>query len=186
MRFHATGIAMKIILKNFRSMQLHNKALCVVYVLALLIVGLVIGSEKAHAQSGNVYAVPQSQAAGNVYEAVVLQVSLREVEATMPARAVGAGVGSAAGLLLAANVNSQQRATVSTVGALLGGLLGERTANATMKTAAQEIIVRFVLPGGAWRTVVIVQPAPFDQVFPQETVYVSEVRGTYRVLKRTM
>lgn len=177
---------MKTILNNFRSMQLHNKALTVVYVLALLTVGLVIGTEKAHAQSGNVYAVPQAQVAGNVYEALVLQVSIKEVEATMPARAAGAGVGSAAGLLLASNVNTQQRATANTVGMLLGGLLGERTANATMKTAAQEIIVRLELPGGVTRTVVIVQPAPYDQVFPRETVYVSEVRGAYRVLKRSL
>lgn len=174
------------ILNNFRSMQLHNKALCIVYALALLTVGLLIGSEKAHAQSGNVYAVPQAQVAGNVYEALVLQVSIKEVEATMPARAAGAGLGSAAGLLLASNVNSHQRTTVNTVGVLLGGLLGERTANATMRTAAQEIIVRLELPGGVFRTVVIVQPAPYDQVFPQETVYVSEVRGAYRVLKRTL
>lgn len=176
---------MKII-NNFRAMAPHNKALCVVYALALLTVALLLTSEKAQAQSGNIYAVPQAQVAGSVYEAVVLQVSIKEVEATMPARAAGAGLGSAAGLLLAANVNSQRRATVNTVGVLLGGLLGERTANATMRTAAQEIIVRLAMPGGAWRTVVIVQPAPFDQVFPQETVYVSEVRGTYRVLKRAL
>jgi outer membrane lipoprotein SlyB len=74
----------------------------------------------------------------------------------------------------------------NTVGMLLGGLFGERTANAVMTTAAQEIIAQLVVPGGQPRTVVIVQPAPFDQVFPQESVYVSEVRGTYRVLKRTM
>lgn len=176
---------MKII-NTFRAMAPHNKALCVVYAFALLTVAFVLTSEKAHAQSGNIYAVPQAQVAGSVYEAVVLQVSIKEVEATMPVRVAGAGLGSAAGLLLAANVNSQRRATVNTVGVLLGGLLGERTANATMKTAAQEIIVRLAMPGGAWRTVVIVQPAPFDQVFPQETVYVSEVRGTYRVLKRAL
>ena len=173
-------------INSFRSLPAHEKALRIVYVIALATVALLLGTEKAHAQSGNVYAIPQAQIAGSVYEAVVLQVSIKEVEPTVPTRAAGAGLGSAAGLLLAAHVNSQQRATVNTVGMLLGGLLGERTANATMNTAAQEIIVRLYLPGGAWRTVVIVQPAPFDQVFPQETVYVSEVRGTYRVLKRTL
>lgn len=177
---------MKTIIDNFRSMQLHNKVLCITYVLALIAVALAMTSGPAHAQSGNVYAVPQAQVVGNVYEAVVLQVSLKEVEAAMPVRAAGAALGSAAGLLLATNSNYQHRMTANTVGMLLGGLVGERTANAVMTTAAQEIILRFTAPGGQPRTVVIVQPAPFDQVFPQESVYVSEVRGTYRILKRTM
>lgn len=177
---------MQFLLNEFRAMQLHNKVLCVMYVFAILTVALVIGTEKAHAQSGKIYAIPQAQVAGNVYEAVVLQVSITEVEASNPARAAGAGVGSAAGLLLAANVNTQHRATVNTVAALFGGLLGERTANSAMTTVAQQIIVRISMPNGLSRDVVIVQPAPFDQVFPQEAVYVTEVRGTYRVLRRTL
>lgn len=177
---------MKSIRNSFRSMQAHNKALCVTYALALLAVIFLLGSEKAHAQSGNVYAVPQAQVAGQVFEAVVLQVTLRDVEASTPARAVGGGLGAAAGLLLASNASSHNRTAANTAGVLLGGLLGERTANAVMKVPAQELIVRFVLPNGLPRTVVIVQPAPFDQIFPQEAVYVSEVRGTYRVLKRTL
>lgn len=177
---------MQFLLNEFRAMQLHNKVLCVMYVFAILTVALVIGTEKAHAQSGNIYAIPQAQVAGNVYEAVVLQVSITEVEASTPARAAGAGVGSAAGLLLAANVNTRHRATVNTVAALFGGLLGERTANAAMMTVAQQIIVRISAPGGVTRDVLIVQPEPFDQVFPLESVYVTEMRGTYRVLRRTL
>lgn len=177
---------MKSIVANFRSMQLHDKVLCAVYLLALLTVVLTMSSGPAHAQSGNIYAVPQAQVVGNVYQAVVLQVSVKELEAAMPVRVAGAGLGSAAGLVLASTASPQHRMAANTVGMLLGGLFGERTANAVMTTAAQEIIAQLVVPGGQPRTVVIVQPAPFDQVFPQESVYVSEVRGTYRVLKRTM
>mgnify|MGYP001627206526 CR=1 FL=1 len=177
---------MKFIRNTFRSLQAHDKALCVTYALALLALVFVLGAEKARAQSGNVYAAPQAQVAGQVFDAVVLQVTLRDVDASMPARAVGGGLGAAAGLLLASNAGSQHRGAANTAGALLGGLLGERTANAVMKVPAQELIVRFVLPNGLPKTVVIVQPAPFDQIFPQEAVYVSEVRGTFRVLKRTL
>lgn len=178
---------MKTIVNNFRTMELHDKALCIVYVLALLAVGLLIGMEKAHAQSGNIYTVPQAQVAGNVYQAVVLQVSIKEVEATTQMRVAGAGVGSAAGLLLASSSNSQHRFTANTVGVLLGGLLGERTANAVMRTHAQQILICYSLPpNGQPRTIAIVQPAPPDQVFAGESVFISEVWCTYRVLKRPL
>jgi hypothetical protein len=92
---------MKSIVANFRSMQLHDKVLCAVYLLALLTVVLTMSSGPAHAQSGNIYAVPQAQVVGNVYQAVVLQVSVKELEAAMPVRVAGAGIGSAAGLVVA-------------------------------------------------------------------------------------
>lgn len=177
---------MKTIVANFRTLALHNKVLCFVYALALITVAWAVTSGPAHAQSGNIYALPQAQSIGNVYEAVVVQVSVKEVEANMPVRAAGAGLGSAAGLVLASTANPQHRMAANTVGMLLGGLFGERTANAVMTTVAQEIIVQLAVPGGVPRTVVIVQPAPFDKVFPQEAVYVSEVRGTYRILKRSL
>jgi hypothetical protein len=147
---------MKSIRTRLRAMPAHDKAMCIAYALALITMILLFGWETAHAQGANVHAKPQAQVGGNVYEAVVLQVSIQEVEARLPMRA------------------------------LFGRLLGDQVAKAFMKTDTQEIIARFVLPNGSPRTVVILQPAPFERVYPQELVYVSEMRGVYRVLKRPL
>ena len=72
------------------------------------------------------------------------------------------------------------------MGAVLGGLLGERSSNALMKTEAQEIIVQLGAPmsGRPLRIVTIVQPAPFEPVSEGEMVYVSVIKGAYRIFRR--
>lgn len=78
---------MKNLINNFRTQPLHNKVLAVVYLLIALAMPFIIGMKPAHAQSGDVYAVPQVQAAGDTYEAVVLQVFRKEAEPSFQARA---------------------------------------------------------------------------------------------------
>lgn len=177
---------MKNIVNNFRSQPLHNKVLAVVYLLIALAMPFIIGMKPANAQSGNVYAVPQAQAAGDTYEAVVLQVSRKEVEPSFQARAAGAAAGSALGLALASRSGTHNRFAVNTVGAVLGGVLGERSSNALMKNEAQEIVVQLgaAMPGRPLRIVTIVQPAPFEPVYQGEMVYVSMIKGAYRVFRR--
>jgi len=180
---------MKTIINSFRTQPLHNKCLCAIYLLVLLALPFIIGMKPANAQSGNVYAIPQAQAAGNVYEATVLQIQYKEVEPSVQARGAGAAVGGALGLALAARSGSEHRFAVGTLGTVLGGLLGERSANAiaTTQAQAQEIIVRLApLPGQEPRIVSIVQPAPFDRVYPGEMIYVTVTQGAWRVLRRTL
>lgn len=175
---------MKTLVNNYRSLPLHNKVLVAVYVLVLLLMPFIIPM-KAHAQAGNVYALPRAQAAGDTYEAVVLQISIREVEPTIQARATGAGVGSILGLGLASQVKSQHRYVVNTLGAVLGGVVGERVSNAVAHNVAQEIIVQLApMKGQQPRIITIVQPAPFDTLVPGECVYVSTIGGAWRVIGR--
>lgn len=176
---------MKNLVNNYKTLPLHDRVLWVVYVLAIAVVGFALTAGDARAQAGNVFAVPQAQRVGDSYEAVVLQVSIKEVEPSFQARAAGAAVGSAAGLLAASRASTRSPWAVNTAAAVVGGLLGERTANAVMTTHAQEIILR-MQKGNTTRTVVIVQPAPFDAVQAGEPVYVTVIGGTYRVLKRLL
>lgn len=175
---------MKNLVNNYRAMPLHNKVLAAVYVLILLLLPFLLQT-KAHAQAGNVYALPQAQVAGDTYEAIVLQISIREVEPTVQARATGAVVGSALGLGLASQAKTKNRFAVNTVAAVLGGLGGERIANAVAHNEAQEIIVQLApMKGQQPRIITIVQPAPFDTMVPGEFVYVSTIRGAWRVIRR--
>jgi outer membrane lipoprotein SlyB len=175
---------MKNLVNNYRAMPLHNKVLAAVYVLILLLLPFLLQT-KAHAQAGTVYALPQAQVAGDTYEATVLQISIREVEPTVQARATGAVVGSALGLGLASQAKSKNRFAVNTVAAVLGGLGGERVANAVAHNEAQEIIVQLApMKGQQPRIITIVQPAPFDTLVPGEFVYVSTIRGAWRVIRR--
>lgn len=177
---------MKNIFNNFRSQPLHNKALCAVYLLVLLMLPFIIGMKPAQAQSGNVYAIPQAQSAGSVYEATVVQILYKELEPTWQGRGAGAAVGGALGMALAARSGSEHRFAVGTLGTVLGGLLGERAANAIATNQAQELIVRLApQPGQQPRIVSLVQPAPFDRVYPGEMVFVTLTQGAWRVLRRT-
>lgn len=176
---------MKFLFNNYRAMPLHSKVLSLVYLLVLALLPFIIGMKPANAQSGNVYGAPQAQTMGQVYEAVVVQIAIKEVEPSVQARAAGAAVGGALGMGLASRSNSQNRFVVNTVGAVLGGLLGERATSAMARTDAQELIVRlFTEQGQPPRTISIVQPAPFDAVYPGEMIYVTVIQGAWRVLRR--
>jgi outer membrane lipoprotein SlyB len=175
---------MKTLFNKYRSEPLHNRVLFALYILAALVLAFVIPKD-AKAQSGNIYAHPQVQTAGDTLEGVVLQISIKEVEPSNQARAAGAAVGSALGLALATQSKNQNRFAVNTAGAVLGGLLGERSTHAFARTEAQEIIVQLApIRGQQPRIITIVQPAPYDAVYPGESVYVVTIRGAYRVLRR--
>jgi outer membrane lipoprotein SlyB len=175
---------MKNLLNDYRSMQLHNKVLVVVYLLVLVLLPLIIPM-KAHAQAGNVYGPVQAQVAGETYEAVVLQVALREVEPTIQARATSAGLGSVLGLGLASQVKSDHRYALNTIAAVVGGVVGERVSHAVAHNIAQEIIVQLApMRGQQPKIITIVQPAPFDTLVPGEAVFVSTIRGAWRVIRR--
>lgn len=177
---------MKNFVNGYRSLPLHERVLYVVCAAALVVLGLIVSTEQAHAQSGNVYDLPQAQVVGDTYEAVVLQVSFKEVVASHQARAAGAALGGAAGLVLASRSGSRSPWAVNSAAALVGGLLGERAAYAVATTHAQEIVLRIRQSNDMWRTVTIVQPAPFDHVSAGEVVYVTATRGAYRVLRRAL
>lgn len=177
---------MKDLITMYRAEPLHNRVLYPLYAFILIFVFFfVIPMKEARAQAGNVYAKPQAQQAGDALEGVVLQVSIKEVEPSNQARFAGAAVGSALGVAIATRSNSQNRSAVNTVGAVLGGLLGERTTHAIVRTDAQEIIVLLApVRGQQPRILAIVQPAPFDAVYPGEAIYVVNIRGAFRVLRR--
>lgn len=176
---------MKNIVNAFRAEPLHNKVLYPLYVVIVLLLAFIIPMKPANAQAGNVYAHPQAQVAGDTYEAVVLQISIREVEPSSQARAAGAAVGSAVGLALASQAKTHNRFAVNTVSLVLGGLAGERATHVVARTEAQEIILQLAPAKGQQpRIITIVQPAPFDTVVPGECVYVTVIRGAWRVVAR--
>lgn len=176
---------MKNLFTMYRAEPLHNRVLYALYVVIVVFLAFVIPKD-ANAQAGNVYAHPQAQAAGDTFEGVVLQISLKEVEPSNHARIAGAAVGSAFGLLLASKSGSHNRFAVNTAGAVLGGLLGERATHAIAKNSAQEIIVQLAPARGLQpKIITIVQPAPFDTVYAGEMVYITIVKGAYRVLRRS-
>lgn len=177
---------MKNLLTMYRAEPLHNRVLYALYVVIAVFLAFIIPMKDAKAQAGNIYAQPQAQSAGDTSEGVVLQVALKEVEPSNQARAAGAAVGSALGLLISSHSNNQNRFVAGTTGAVLGGLLGERATQAIARSAAQEIIVQLApVRGQPPRIITIVQPEPFDTVYPAELVYVTIVKGAYRVLRRT-
>jgi len=176
----------RALLNGFRSSPA-GTAIVVVETIALVFVFCLIMSENAHAQSGNIYAPQQAQVAGDVMEGEVLQVSLKDVEPNPEARTAAAAVGGVLGLVLASRSGTtQNRFAVNTVGTVLGGLLGERAASKFATSQAQEIILRLQPQGGMPpRTMVIVQPAPFEAVAAGEHVYVTMVNGAWRVIRHT-
>lgn len=177
---------MKSFVNAFRSSP-SSVVIYVVEVFALVFVLSLVFSEKAHAQSGNIYAPQQAQVAGDVMEGDVLQVSVKDVESNTEMRAVGAAVGGVLGLALASRSGTvQNRFAVNTVGSVLGGLLGERATSKFATSRAQEIILRVQPQGGMQpRTMVIVQPAPFEAVSAGDKVFVTLVNGAWRVIRRS-
>ncbi len=175
---------MKTILNTLRGIPLSQRAIAIAEIIALIAL-LVLVPMPANAQSGETFAHSQAQAAGFAMEATVLQVSLKEVEASTTARVTGAGIGSTLGLVLASRAKGDGRFAANALAGVLGGLAGERSANALMRVQAQEIVVLIssqgVMPA---RLQVIVQPAPFEPVVAGQAVYVTAIGGSYRVIRR--
>jgi len=139
-----------------------------------------VASQTANAQAGNIYGRDQVQSNGTVQEAVVLQVNTRQAEATWQARSVGTGLGTAAGYLLARQTNN---GTAAVLTSMLGGVIGERVASQASSDLAQEIILQVRTATGT-QMKSVVQPAPFDAVFPGDSVLLIQSAGRMRVVKR--
>lgn len=131
--------------------------------------------------AGNIYGQDQVLRSGNAEFGVVLQVSIKQAEASSQARTAGAGLGAAVGGLLASGAGSSSWGK-NALGVMVGGLVGERIANGTNRAEAQEIIVQTMDNNGQPRIQVIVQPAPFDQVSPGQNVLVTRISGRVRVI----
>jgi len=177
---------MKTIINFFNGYSRDERTLMVFCITMLIVaVPLLLATGPAQAQSGNVYGAGQVQVSGTAVEAVVLQVEIKKAEPSWQTRAAGAGIGSALGALLASNVSGNGRHAASVIGATAGGLLGERTTNAVMTDAAQEIILQVLGREGAPpRIVTVIQPAPFDRLVAGETVYMINTAGKYRVVRQ--
>ncbi len=143
----------------------------------------------AHAQSGNVYGTNQVQTLSNAQEGVVLQVSIKQAQASVQARAGGAAGGGLVGALIGSRLggDAQTKNVLGALGAIGGGFAGERMANAAAANEAQEIVIG--LKDGRsntiTRVITVVQPAPFDPVVENDNVLVVNTNGAYRVIRRT-
>ncbi|MBC5767649.1 hypothetical protein [Ramlibacter albus] len=175
---------MKNIIQSFCGLPWAQRAIVIAEAVALVTLLLVVPGP-AKAQSGDVYAPSQAQVSGQVFEATVVQVSLKEVEASTTARLAGGAVGSTVAIALGSRAKGDSRFAVQAVSGVLGGLLGERGAHMVAGTHAQEVVVLIAQPVGGPRLQVIVQPAPYQAVTAGEAVYVTVISGTYRVIKRT-
>ena len=143
----------------------------------------------ASAQSGNVYGENQLQAVSSAQEGVVLQVALKQAQASWQARTGGATGGGLVGALIGSSLggDSQTNTLLSALGALGGGFAGERLVNANATNDAQEIVIGIKDPNShsISRVITVVQPAPFDSVVVNDNVLVINTNGTYRVIRRT-
>jgi len=175
---------MKTIINFFNGYRRDERNLLVFCILMLIFaVPLLLATEPAHAQSGNVYGAGQVQIHGTAEEAVVMQVIIRKAEPSWQTRAAGAGVGSALGGFIASNVSGNGRQAAGFIGLTVGGLLGERATNVMLTNAAQEIILRVAgREGSPPRLVTVIQPAPFDPLIAGEMVYLINTAGRVRVI----
>lgn len=172
---------MKFLINDFRSLPLAYK--CVVFAEIFAALALLLLSPPAAAQSGNVYSNPQVQSQGDTFEGVVIQVLVKQSEPTATDRAAGASVGAALGALISSRSGGDNRFAVNALGAVLGGLAGERTTNYVFRSDAQEIVVQLApQPGQQPRLITVVQPAPYDRMVSGEAVFVTITRGVYRVI----
>lgn len=158
---------------------LHVLFLCIAVALIFLLPG------QSHAQSGNVYGNGQVQINGPTEEAVVLQVMIKKSEPGWQSRTAGATIGGALGALVASNTTSgNARYAANLIGMTLGGIVGERTANAVMSDEAQELILQVHGRNGPPRIITVIQPAPYDRLVAGEAVYLINTGGKFRVVKQ--
>lgn len=158
-----------------------NKTMRTACAAVQMIVLAIITTGAALAQSGTTYARQQTQTIGTAIEAVVIQVADRQVEPNWQTRTAGGAIGAAFGLAITGDAGDRHRAAMSTLGATLGALFGERGANRVLADDAQEIIVQTA--GEVPRLMVITQPAPSDRFVPGERVLVVNHAGTVRIVR---
>lgn len=151
------------------------------------VVALLAPVDDVHAQSGNVYGLRSVQSASPVVRGYVLQTRQVEVEATgqtrVAAPGIGALVGGAAGAALAGKSTSS-RVILGLVGTILGGVGGQKVADAIGGPSAIEYIVQLepARQGAQGRLVAVTQPAPGPSVDVGAEVFLVNTHGTWRVL----
>lgn len=151
------------------------------------VVALLAPIDDAKAQSGNVYGLRSVQSASPVVRGYVLQARQVEVEATgstrVAAPGIGALVGGAAGAALAGKRTSS-RVILGLVGTILGGVGGQKVADAIGGPSAVEYIVQLESErqGGQGRVVAVTQPVPGPNVEAGAEVFLVNTNGTWRVL----
>jgi outer membrane lipoprotein SlyB len=173
-------------MESFKNMPVVSKVLCVLYVVALVVVfGFAPG---AQAQSGNVYGNSQTQSVGTAQEGFILQVQLKEVEATDRARAAGGGIGALIGGAIGNNqADPGHKLVANLLGAAIGGLAGDAVARNTAKNVVQELIIGLINPktGSVDKVLTVIQPAPFEELNEDDQVLVIKSGTKVRVILRT-
>lgn len=151
--------------------------------LALIIAFGLSYQSGVHAQNaGNIYGSDQVLRPGSADFGVVLQVEIKMTESSAQSRATGAGIGAGLGGLLANSLGGSNNYASSAIGALVGGVLGERLANQTARTESQELVVRLSgSDNGKPRLLVLIQPAPYDELSVGDRVLVTNIGGKFRV-----
>lgn len=174
---------MKNLFSFVRSLSAGQKFLALVEILAIAALPFVLPTQ-AHAQSGNVYGNTQAQTYAVTEEATVLQVMKKSVQPGYQERAVGAGIGAGLAALVVSQASPKSRQLVGLLALPMAAMAGERIANASWTSEAQEIVLRIKAGNGLYaRTVTVVQPAPFDELQAGDAVFVIRSNGATRVVK---
>ena len=172
-----------VLFQNFLQLPRAFKAVVFAEIFSVLVLAMTLMQPApAAAQSGNVYGTNQAQKYSSTEDALVVQVTLRQVETSYQARTIGAAAGAGLGALFGRSAANNTTAT--SLGALVGGLLGDRAAAMTLGAQAQEIVLQVFTPGKQPRIVTIVQPAPFDRIVAGESVYLINTAGALRVVRK--
>lgn len=172
-------------MKSFFSNKKHaDQLVAVIGAIAMAII--LLWAPGAQAQSGNVYDGYQTQLAGTVYTGVILQVSQKEVAASTSSRAGGAGIGAILGGAVGGNnASDNNKLTGQILGATVGGILGDVFAQKATKNVAQELIVMVTNPEtGRSKAIVLIQPAPFEELMVDDKVLVIATQDKIRVIRR--
>jgi outer membrane lipoprotein SlyB len=120
-------------------------------------------------------------------EGVVLQVSIKQTQASWQARTGGAASGGFLGAMIGDSLGGdyQTKNILRAVGAIAGGIAGERVADQAASSDAQEIVVGIfnTATGSISRVITVIQPAPFESLSQRDKVLVVNTNGTVRVIK---
>lgn len=158
-----------------------NVLLCIGFVVALL------APHETWAQSGNVYSPRSVQMASPVTRGIILQTREVSVSPDQTNRyggmGVGASLGGAVGMRLAKGQSNSTRAALGLVGAILGGLGGQKVTDSIGGPKAIEYIVQTVPVGREQaRVMAITQPEPGPTLSAGAPVYLVQTGATWRVL----
>jgi len=96
--------------------------MAMVYAIAMVVVFMY--APGAYAQSGNVYGQDQVQTTGTVVEGMVLQVEIKAAAASAGSRTAGASIGALIGGLAGNRASGGNSNAIAILGATIGGFAG--------------------------------------------------------------